>query len=205
MPKTIDNFRLIKPFIKFPTGDEFYAIHYIQRRKDPFNEKIQHSSVTKGTVYIRSLNELESRAEEIRSMSRYLNARAYINPTPYSKRRTAAKALSVLSGMMMQDGYDRILSLTDASKEFTSDRSLKRWIVDLDNWPDIKPDEAEDLFRNIAPADTPKVLAVIPSVTGSHLMTRPFDLRQFSDAHMDIDVHKEGLTLLYFRRLDDGQ
>ena len=44
-----------------------------------------------------------------------------------------------------------------------------------------------------------KVFMTVPTKSGVHLITWPFDLGQFKAKYPNIDVHKNNPTLLYFR------
>jgi len=82
--------------------------------------------------------------------------------------------------------------------------SDKKFIVDLD---DIHEGDAileqirEDIFkmRRHGGENSDKVFMTVPTKSGVHLITWPFDLSQFKQKYPDIDVHKNNPTLLYFR------
>lgn len=42
-----------------------------------------------------------------------------------------------------------------------------------------------------------KIYAYIPTKNGYHIITKPFNLKQFKDKYPDIDVHKNNPTILY--------
>ena len=41
------------------------------------------------------------------------------------------------------------------------------------------------------------MIAYIPTKNGYHIITKPFNLKQFKDKYSDIDVHKNNPTILY--------
>lgn len=45
-----------------------------------------------------------------------------------------------------------------------------------------------------------KILAVIPTLNGVHLITKPFNLQKFKELYPLIDVHKNNPTLLYYEK-----
>lgn len=42
-----------------------------------------------------------------------------------------------------------------------------------------------------------KIYDYIPTKNGYHIITKPFNLKQFKDKYPDIDVHKNNPTILY--------
>ena len=44
-----------------------------------------------------------------------------------------------------------------------------------------------------------KFKALIPTKSGFHLITTPFDMSTFAKQYPNIDVHKNNPTLLYFK------
>ena len=51
--------------------------------------------------------------------------------------------------------------------------------------------------RDVYPHRGAKVIINIPTKSGYHLITTPFNLQQFKEEYPDIDVHKNNPTLLY--------
>ena len=43
-----------------------------------------------------------------------------------------------------------------------------------------------------------KIIATIPTKSGWHIITRPFNLQQFKDKYPEVDVQKNNPTLIYF-------
>ena len=75
----------------------------------------------------------------------------------------------------------------------------RRWVVDIDNY-------SEDLVNNIAnainrchPYDKNKIIAEIQTRNGVHLITEPFNIKQFQEkGYSDIEIQKCNPTLLYY-------
>lgn len=71
-----------------------------------------------------------------------------------------------------------------------------RWVVDIDEkiiWSGIM-----DFIDTLEPysKDT-KYISNIPTKSGWHLITTPFNIAEFKKVYPDIDVHKNNPTLLY--------
>ena len=44
-----------------------------------------------------------------------------------------------------------------------------------------------------------KIYAIIPTKNGHHIITKPFDVRNFSSQYPDIEIHKNNPTILYIK------
>lgn len=99
--------------------------------------------------------------------------------------------------------------------EYSSeDRDTTKWIIDIDADKIVQDDPRFDSLEHIAdtyakfiadncdPKGKEKELARIPSKTGIHLITRPFNIKPFSDTfgkdtNGDSFVKSDGITNLY--------
>lgn len=59
--------------------------------------------------------------------------------------------------------------------------------------------------RECQPLDKVKYVSCIPTKNGKHLITIPFDLRQFRKIYLKIDVHKNNPTVLYIPKSLDNE
>ena len=75
----------------------------------------------------------------------------------------------------------------------------KKFIVDIDNKEDV---EQYIGFINFEckPDELNKVELVIPTVSGFHLICKPFDTSCFLKRFNNIDIHKNNPTLLYYEK-----
>ena len=74
--------------------------------------------------------------------------------------------------------------------------SQKKWILDIDNTKTISPLMLAYIDYKCKPFSS-KILAQIPSKTGLHLITKPFDCSEFNLLYPKIDIHKDNPTNLY--------
>jgi hypothetical protein len=79
----------------------------------------------------------------------------------------------------------------------------KMWIIDLDNVDDEKVKKVYEILGHTKPYNTEKVIAQFPTKSGVHLITRPFDIKEFGLVYggcfddETADIKKNHLTLLY--------
>ena len=197
----IDNFKLIEPLLEFPNEDIYYHLQIIQRKKD-CPEIGSNNRVIK-SYFICKRESLEKTRQEIISLCEFFNARAYINLTPKSLRKTTLLQLKYLSERLYMNDLKKIWkSWNSCAGEVKGEEP--RWVVDVD---DTNTDFIRLIDMSIATYEPvkydeqgrycSKVIATIPTKSGYHLLTTPFNLQQFKKEYPDIDVHKNNPTLLY--------
>jgi hypothetical protein len=77
----INNLELIKPLLNFESKGDFYSLMILKRKKDqPEGERDNHQSVRTIKSYcIESIEYLEKRYDEIKTLCEIFKARAYIH------------------------------------------------------------------------------------------------------------------------------
>jgi len=77
----------------------------------------------------------------------------------------------------------------------------KRWIVDIDTKDENVLQKIQHIINGVRPYnDEPKVISVIPTKNGYHLITERFDVMEFQKYFLgeDVpDIQKKNPTLLY--------
>lgn len=200
---TVDNFNQIKNHINCEEG-EFYLLQIIQRGKDQQDSEDKRSRRTIKSYYISSPEYLERKKEEIMFFCEHFNARAYINLNKKSYRQIALKGLEELAKMVAHDNFKGITSLVDSACGQTGacDKN-KTWIIDVDEHDDAELEHIMTLIDDCCePLDiNNKVVDVIPTLNGSHIITKPFNKKRFNELYKKhIDIHDNNPTLLYYRR-----
>lgn len=203
----IDNFELIKPLLTFPNDDTYYHLQIIQRKKD-CPEIGSNNRVIK-SYFICKIESLEKIKQEVINLCKLFNARAYINLTPKSLKKTTLLQIKYLSERLYMNDLKKIWkSWNSCAGEIKGEEN--RWVVDIDHNvddPNLEPawGAIADFIDykcdpKIDPIDgffNTKIIADIPTKNGVHLITTPFNLQQFKEKYPDIDVHKNNPTLLY--------
>ena len=125
----------------------------------------------------------------------FFGARAYINLAPKSIKKTTMLQLKYLAQRAYERDFKKIWkSWNTCAGEIKGEEP--RWVVDIDEkiaWGNIM-----DFIDTLEPysKDT-KFITNIPTKSGWHIITTPFNLQQFKEVYPDIDVHKNNPTLLY--------
>lgn len=192
----MNNIELIKPLLNFSEKGDFYMLYIFKRKKDqPEGERDNHQSVrTIKTYCIESVEHLEKRYDEIIQLCEMFKARAYIH---VQKQNHFDVSLSMMSALAqkIQNGNHNQKGLFDSVVGQIKTQE-KRWIVDIDQ-KEISPLMLAHLEHNCKPFGD-KIITVIPTKNGHHLITERFDVLTFSKLFPEIDIQKKNPTLLYY-------
>jgi len=81
----------------------------------------------------------------------------------------------------------------------------KRWIIDIDSHSISEKNRVINIIERVRPTDKgSKIEAVIPTKNGIHLITKRFDVKDFTDQMAERpgkdlpDIQKKNPTLLYY-------
>jgi hypothetical protein len=192
----IDNLELIKPLLNFVEKGDFYMLYILKRKKDqPESERDNHQSVRNIKTYcVDSLDYLDKRWEEIKMLCEVFKARAYIhiqkqNHFDVSLEMMVELAQRIKNDVNNQKGlFDSVVGKIKTLE--------KRWIVDIDSKDEDYINSILKLINSLNPIEN-KLISKIPTKSGFHLITRKFDLSEFSKKYPEIDVQKKNPTLLF--------
>lgn len=192
----------------FPNKDSFYFIQILQRKKDHKGVALGGSNNNSRLIkayFIKSLEQLDIQWDEMVKLAGVFEARISINLNPRNFRKAAFHTLQHIADQMSNDVYDHVhKAYTHVCGEYHSEMD-KRWIVDIDDMgtQQATNDKAADVMIAITAQHEKiqnkdySVLALIPSKSGYHVITNPFNLKEFAEQHPDVEVHKNNPTNLY--------
>lgn len=201
----IDNFELIKSLFYFnEANDMFFHLQIVQRAKDHKgeNKKVKESAIK--TYFIRSREHLDRVKEEVVFLCEHYGARAYINVAGKDFKNLQDLLLAKLAEYNLNGTVrDPRRILNSAAGELKS-RNPK-WVVDIDDisikdrvleWLDNYFKVREHSVAN--DRYSIYLYAEVPTKSGIHLISQPFNLKEFHDTFPDVDIHKNSMgTVLY--------
>lgn len=202
----INNFDLIKDNLIF-NDDLFYFIQIIKRRKDQNAPMKKDSRVIK-LYFIDSLETFDLCKEEIIMLCNTFNARAYIHMTPRSMKAVTGYCAKELINSMIEGDYKRFKNIVGSACGDTFVSKQKTFLVDIDTKNEkiikkIMECINEECKPSIYNTGINKIIEIIPTLNGYHLICKPFDISDFKKQYPEIDIHKNNPTLLYFNKQDD--
>ena len=201
----VDNFDLIKKHINTSEdGSEFYMLQIMRRAKDQVGYDGKRKQSIIKSYFISSPEYLDAKRDEIVGLCEMFNARAYINLNKKSYKQVSLKALEILAGKIAHEDYN-IKSLYDSACGQTGAcDGMKTWVVDYDSKDLDDLEKIKTIIDSIEPNGVDKIVETIPTRHGYHLITRPFNKKEFCEIYnKKIDIHNNNSTVLYINLKDD--
>ncbi len=208
MNKIVDNFDLIKPILNF--GEDFqYFIQILQRRKE--NPEMKVGTKVIKNYFVKSLDDFEFLKYKIHSKCQEYNARAYINVNRFSVRKAGLLTIAELSRKIAADELQNLDNIYTSVASQVSSETKKRWIIDIDEEYMKDKDKIYEIIQGFHYEMNKKLLLdeeeknttliEIPTVSGVHLISHPFNVKGFHDTpnFKEISIHKQNATLLYYK------
>lgn len=182
--------------------DTFYNVVLIGRKKDNPLVIGKVKSYTINTIY-----DLDAYQQEIITICDALKVRAYISVNGKSHKQVTLNAMVEYTNNIAQDCFNNSRGIYDSAVAKFADHSKQLWIIDVDKDDsfDKSVDELTDLYIKTIESCKPykKIVAVIPTKNGKHIITHPF---YSSDFYLKVDelvklgsdfLKKNDMTLLY--------
>ena len=209
----IDNTNQIKRLITGCGEDEFYMLQILHRVKDGHTkyepqDKKSHEQVIK-TYFVSSPDYLDKKMEEIKDLCRMFNARAIINLNKKSWKQVSLKSLELTAQALGKEGkedkwWKSIRSTVESACGQTGAcDGNKTWVLDVDTKDEQERIQIKKIIDLCEPLDTEKIIDVIPTVHGFHIITRPFNKQKFMSFYKMVHDDAEDIikdnnpTILY--------
>jgi hypothetical protein len=193
----VDNFDLIRSLLNFRSEDDFYFLQILQRKKDHNSGKVNGSNNNSRLIkayYIHSLEYFDFIKPEVIEMCKLFGARANINLNRRSYEETAKRVhIHMAEKILLHKDYQHVHSAWNTvCGQYHSERD-KLWLFDFDEGDHIYEERFLESMEGCRPG-TQSIVAKIPSRSGFHLITTPFDLQQFGDNMRDsgLEWSKDG-------------
>ena len=193
----VDNFELAKHFI-VPDGidkDLYWVVQIISRRKD--NPDLETNSKCYKTFYIESMEDLDNLKDTIIKYCQEYKARAYFNPTAKSWKKTALQVLKEMAQAIADERYKNCKGLFDAVAPGYGNVGEKYWVLDVDSMDDDNLALTNVLIWLESNIKDHTYTDIFPTPHGSHILMRPFDLREFTQVFPNVEIKKNNPTILF--------
>lgn len=192
----LDNFDRMKELLNFESDDDFYFMQLIQRRKE--NPEMNKNSRALKNYIIRSVEQLELYKPDIIALCNHFNARATIRVNRRSFKQCAFETLAELARNLSVEDYRPVDKVYAQVMGKHHSDPVKKWILDVDDilCDDPRIEEISQFIESLQPEGN-KVVAVMPSRTGSHLITTGFNPMEFKKKYPEIEIIKDSPTNIY--------
>lgn len=204
-----DNFNRFREFMQLPEqegGDAYYVIELVRRGKDC--PDLPAANYHFKNYYIDTLAKYDKVQDEIRLLCRTLRLRAYASVCRKSFRRVTMNTLAEMARRAALDDFRRPYAVFESCSGKDVDKDDKFWVVDIDGdgmfLAETSAAICEAYINLLCKPEGNKVVLTIPTRSGIHLITRPFDLQEFNRLCTEKagfssapEVKKNHLTLLF--------
>jgi hypothetical protein len=191
----IDTFDKIKNLLVFESSDDFYYLQILQRKKE--NSHLGSNSRVIKNYYIGSVDYLENKYDEIKTLCHIFNARAMLRLNKRSYSKVAFKTMQNMSNSMANGEYSFIKKSYDRACGNGHNDKNKKWILDIDGKINVIEIKTIITFIHKCSPVGAKYIIYLPTKNGLHLITKPFDLKEFKTIYPEIDIHKDNPINLY--------
>lgn len=202
----VNNFDIARGFMTFDSADDFYFIQVIVRGKDGHAVSGNNKNRTIKYYTIRSIDEFNRAESEIKHLCEHFGARAYIHYSRRSFEQMGKEMLRVVTDNLLSENWQGMKSAFQHCCGSCVPKKHKTYLVDID-WEENEDCEDRLLrcsrYQNYINfsceniEDKNKVLGVIPTNSGCHLICRPFNINKFRNKFPHIEVKQNNPTLLY--------
>jgi hypothetical protein len=201
-----DNFDQISSLLDFSEPNTFYFIQLLKRRKE--NPEMKTGVQVIDNFYIYNSSDLQKMKDRIIERCVKHNARAYINLNRLDLEKIAMYTAKTIIDYIIAKDFKSVKNIyATVCGSHHSDKS-KKWLIDIDAEFLERKDEiyqiVEKLHEEVTKSNY-KILAEIPTKSGVHIITNPFNIEKFrkilleraTSQTLSIDVQKNSTTVLY--------
>lgn len=190
---TLNNLPLISPLL--PTaGDCFCHLQIIRRGKDHPNMPAANKLIK--SYLVRDADHLTQIMPDVIFLCEHYKARAYIS--------AQIKSIAKLNTLILRKLADNLHTgnIINPWHVFNSacgelQGVEKRWVIDVDDKDSDTLESIKNTVNKCQGKVDDKIITIIPTLNGYHLITHPFNVQEFNKQWPDVSVHKNPLTLLY--------
>lgn len=204
-----NNFDKIREYVaelgipeKYDTNcDLYFDIQLIRRGKD--HPGLPAANYTFKTYYIDCLDNFDKYKDEIIKCCEMFGLRAYVAVNVKSKYKACLETIQKYA-YNLTNGESRKPWRVFASVCGGQDGEEKRWVVDCDDCNNLEDFvlTTKKIIRWCDSKYGDPIVITIPTRSGYHIITHPFNLQKFNEFFKDTDyekpeIKKNHITLLY--------
>lgn len=201
-----DNFKQFRNFMQLPEtegGDAYYVIELVRRGKDC--PDLPAANYHFKNYYIDTLQKYDRVQNEIRTLCRTLRLRAYVSVNRKSFRGVTMSTIAEMARCASLNDFRRPYAFFESCSGKYLDKDDKHWVVDIDEVSKSVQDIVVDAYKTFITKCRPegvKVEMILPTRSGLHFITKPFDRAEFKRMleafhYSDPDIKEDHLTLLF--------
>lgn len=190
----MDNSKIIRQLLSFDDPNDFYLVEVIKRRKD--NPGLKRSEKTIRMFYVDSFDDYDELIPDLIKICEDNRARAYIRVNKRNYKDLNLKILKRMVVIMENNNYRFQSKIFESvAGEFHSEKD-KKFIVDVDDTKDVDQELLDFVYNLQGDTKREPFLYRVPTLSGFHIITRPFNVKEFKKRYPQITIHRDNPTLL---------
>lgn len=201
----VDNFENLRSLLPYnPEKDTYYIVQIIIRKGTNLNHNNSNRSRTIRNYQITSYDHLMTYKKEILYLCDLTGARAYISLNPRSYKRTAFRAITLLSQSLDYGNENSARSAYDKAMLDVPIVGPKTWMIDFDlkDYPNrevmaLAVVATEIIIERLTERTTGRFKKLNPSKTGTHIITSTFRRDVFEEKVKELGFKLELKTDSY--------
>lgn len=203
MKQAVDNFDLIAPLLTWNDPGEYFYTQLILRKKDgatTFGNKNNSARIIKSYAFFNIEQFLSKRIEIIEQCEKF-KCRAGINLNKRHEERISYELLKQLTERIISKNFKGINGVLNTVNGAPTS-SDKLWLIDCDS-PEEYNAVYETLKSDLIRPEGNKILTILPTYSGTHVITNRFDRATFdkilsTQFNVTVDIHRNNPCALYY-------
>lgn len=203
MSKIVDNIDKVVPLLDFePGGRSLILVWVVSRHKDG-NTTVKGSNRVRTikSYHFQSKEHFLEKVDEIKQLCDMFNCRAYVCLNSKHLIKVLFRLLSIITdniqGLMSSKQIISLRGTIDSAIMKTEGiKGHKFWLIDVDTKDDEVLKKVLDEVKSAQSGFENPVEAVLETVSGRHVITRPFDRRVLTSSDV-VSLQTQCLALLY--------
>jgi len=210
----VDNFDTVRTLLNFESKDDFYFVTLFRRKKDDHGDwTTDCNNVPVRNYYIKSLDAFDKKKEDIIRVANATHARVYFWLNKRSFEKCSMKLISAVAKNIETENYEGNKGAWDSICGKYHNEKKEKWIIDFDDSDAVEfinfSNNLVTILKDVRPTEQgDKILCVVPTVNGHHIITKKFDEITFRKLWEERtgkimkkdDIKKDSPTLLYFNK-----
>lgn len=203
MKQRVDNFDLIYPLLEWKKEGDYFYVQLFLRKKDlttSFGNKNNSARLIKSYCFF-NLEQFKSKREEITKLCEFFKCRAGINLNIRNEEEVGFELLINIAERLKSKNYKGINGVLNTTNGSLKSKD-KFWLIDCDSSEEFLA--VEDILQDVTiKPEGDKIIEVIPTYSGKHIITKGFDRNHFDQLllkkyNLTVEIHKNNPTALYY-------
>ncbi len=194
----VNNFERFGELMRFTDKHDFYFVNILRRKKDHPEQSKSEKFID--AFYIYSLAQYEEFIPKMIKQADKEEARVYVRVNKRNDITIGMKMIKEVVELVDNQAYTKLKrAYTSVCGSYSSEKERKIYTIDVDN---LNMDYLLEVVNYVDSLrkkyNSPTLIhTFVKSLNGYHILTSPFNIKEFKIQYPHIDVSDDASTLLY--------